>query len=209
MRLIVMTFVSRDGVMQGPGGPDEDHSGGFDQGGWVVPYVDEEMMEVLIGWTGQADAYLLGRSTYDVFAGSWGTVTDPEDPVATSFNSHPRYVASRTLNELGWSGSTLLTGDTADAVAALKREPGRELQVHGSAGLVQTLLEHDLVDEFRILTFPVVLGQGKRLFGDGARPLALEAVEQRTTGNGVTIEILRNAGRPEFGRISVGDEALG
>jgi dihydrofolate reductase len=206
MRLTLHSFVTLDGVVQGPGGPEEDTDGGFDRGGWVVPYFDDDMMATVVPWFDDADAFLFGRRTYDIFAGSWGTVDDPNDPVATAFNSHPKYVASRTLDELSWSGSTLLEGDVAAAVAALKEQPGRELQLHGSGALGQTLIRHGLVDEYRLLTFPVVLGKGKRLFPDGAKPTAFKVVEHKLLGSGVSVETYQAAGEPGSGFVGVGDE---
>ena len=206
MRLTLTTFVTLDGVMQAPGGPEEDPSGGFDQGGWLVPYVDDDMLQTMAGFFAEADAFLLGRRTYEIFAASWPKVTDPDDPIASRLNSLPKYVASRTLEEVSWEGSKLLRGDVATEVAALKRSPGRELQVHGSGGLAQTLLQHDLIDEYRLLTYPVVLGTGKRLFGDGARPAALNRIDQKTTSTGVSIDVYTPAGKPTYGTFELGEE---
>lgn len=201
MQLTVTSFVSLDGVMQGPGGREEDPSGGFDLGGWVVPFVDEDMGALINDWFSAADAFLLGRRTYEIFAGFWPGVTDAADPVATALNSLPKYVPSTTLTALDWNNSELIAGDVPAAVAELKRQPGRELQVHGSAGLLQTLIRHDLVDEFRLLTYPVVLGKGKRLFGDGAVPRGLRLVGTTTTGSGVTAATYRSAGALQQGEI--------
>ena len=203
MRLTVTMFISLDGVVQGPGGPDEDRDGGFDLGGWTVPYWSEELGETMGAWFGEADAFLLGRRTYEIFAAAWPKVTDRDDPVAGPLNKLPKYVASRTLSEVSWNGAELLQGDVAEAVAELKRKPGRELQVHGSAGLAQTLIEHGLVDEYRLVTSPVVLGKGKRLFGAGARPAALRPVEHRETGTGVSIDVYEAAGELQFGSFEI------
>jgi dihydrofolate reductase len=199
MRLTLTTFVTVDGVMQAPGGPDEDRSGGFDYGGWLVPYADDDMARAIAGWFAEADAFLLGRRTYEIFAAYWPKVTDPEDPIASRLNGLPKYVASRTLRDVSWEGSELLGGDLASAVAELKRRPGRELQVHGSGGLAQTLMQHDLIDEYRLLTYPLVLGRGRRLFADGAKPAALAVTDRKSTSTGVSIDVYTPAGEPSFG----------
>jgi dihydrofolate reductase len=201
--VIVTTFLSLDGVMQGPGGPEEDRSGGFDHGGWLVPYADDDMGRLVVDWIAAADGFLLGRKTYEIFAAHWPHVTDEHDPVATRLNSLPKYVASRTLDKVEWNNSTLLKGDVAEEVARLKRQPGEELQVHGSGDLVQTLMEHDLVDEYRLWFYPVVLGRGKRLFKDGTVPTALRLVNTRTTSTGVAIHTYRPAGKPVYGSFAL------
>jgi dihydrofolate reductase len=201
MRLTQTMFVTLDGVVQAPGGPDEDPSGGFEHGGWVVPYMDEEMVQAMVGWFAEADAFLLGRRTYEIFAASWPKVTDPDDPIASRLNGLPKYVASRTLKDTLWEGSELLKGDIVSEVAELKRRPGRELQVHGSGGLAQTLMQHDLIDEYRLLTYPVVLGTGKRLFADGAKPAALNVIDHKSTGTGVSIDAYIPAGEPTYGAV--------
>jgi dihydrofolate reductase len=197
MKLTLTTFLSADGVMQAPGGPDEDPSDGFERGGWVFPYVDDEFGAFIGGVFERAEAFLLGRRTYEIFAGHWPRVTDPEDPVATKLNSLPKYVASTTLDRVDWEGSQLLGPDVPAAVRELKDGPGDgELQVHGSARLAHTLIEHGLVDEYRLLTFPVLLGRGRRLFVESARPSALRPVSQTTTGTGVRIDVYEPAGEP-------------
>jgi len=198
MKLVVGTFLTLDGVMQGPGGPEEDRSGGFEHGGWLVPYFDDMMGKVVTAWTEAADGLLLGRRTYEIFAAHWPRIGD-EDPIARKLNRVPKYVASRTLDRLEWNNSTLLEGDVAAEVAKMKREPGRELQVTGSGNLIQTLLKHDLVDEFRLWEFPVVLGKGKRLFADGAIPAALKLTDTKTSTTGVAIHTYRPAGKPDYG----------
>jgi dihydrofolate reductase len=192
--LIVNTFVSLDGVMQAPGGPEEDPTGGFAFGGWAAPYWDDEMLSRVA----ESAPYelLLGRGTYEIFAAHWPY---DEGPIADHLNSTRKHVASRSLEQLDWSNSTLIEGDVADYVAELKRQDGPEIQVHGSPGLIQTLLENDLIDEFRVWTFPLVLGSGKRLFGDGAIPAALELVDSEASKTGVTINVYRRAGDIEPG----------
>jgi dihydrofolate reductase len=193
--LAVNTFMSLDGVMQAPGGPDEDRTGGFTLGGWAVNYFDEEMM----GQMAEADPYelLLGRGTYEIFAAHWPYVTD--DPIADRLNSIPKHVASTTLERVGWNNSTLITGDVAEYVSALKSQDGPEIQVHGSPGLIQTLLKHDLIDEFRMWIFPAVIGTGKRFFGDGAIPAALKLVDSKVSITGVTINTYERAGDIDVG----------
>ena len=159
--LTVTTFLSLDGVIQAPGGPEEDTSDGFAHGGWIFPLADEALGKEIVGIFARADAFLLGRTTYDIFAGYWPKVTDPDDPIASSLNGLPKYVASRTRSSFTWHDSHHLA-DVVAGVAELKRRYPREVQVHGSADLLQTLIEHDLVDEYRLLTFPVTLGGGRR-----------------------------------------------
>jgi dihydrofolate reductase len=187
--LIVNTFMSLDGVMQAPGGPEEDPTGGFAFGGWAAPYFDDEMLS-RVAESGPYEL-LLGRRTYEIFAAHWPY---DEGPIADHLNSTRKHVASRTRDELEWRNSTLIAGDVADYVANLKREDGPEIQVHGSAGLIQTLLEHDLIDEYRLWIFPLVLGGGKRFFGTGTIPAALELVDSQVSKTGVTINVYRRAG---------------
>jgi dihydrofolate reductase len=186
--------MSLDGVMQAPGGPDEDPTGGFAYGGWAVRYFDDEMLEQIA--TSADYELLLGRGTYEIFAVHWPY---DEGPIADHLNRTRKHVASRTRDRLEWSNSTLIEGDVADYVAELKRQDGPEIQVHGSPGLIQTLLEHDLIDEFRVWVFPVVLGGGKRLFGPGTVPGALELVDSKVSKTGVTIATYRRAGDIEVG----------
>ena len=200
-RLLVTTFLSLDGVMQAPGGPDEDRSGGFDQGGWLVRFADEDMMRLVVEWIARADGFLLGRKTYEIFAAHWPRVTDPDDPVARALNTLPKYVASRTLDKVEWNNSTLLRGDVVEEIRKLKNRPGREIQVHGSGGLAQTLIENDLVDEYRLWFFPVILGHGKRLFGEGAVPATVKLVDTKMTSTGVAIHTYRRAGEMRYGRV--------
>ncbi len=187
--LAVNTFMSLDGVMQSPGGPDEDPTGGFAYGGWGATYFDDEMMARV----SESTPYelLLGRGTYEIFAAHWPY---DEGPIADQLNGTRKHVASTTLDKVEWDNSTLITGGVADYVADLKSQDGPEIQVHGSPGLIQTLLEHNLIDEFRMWIFPVVLGTGKRFFGDGTIPGALKLVDSTVSKTGVTINIYEPAG---------------
>jgi dihydrofolate reductase len=197
-----------DGVMQAPGGPDEDRSGGFQHGGWLVPYFDEKLGEIMTDWTKSAGAFLLGRKTYEIFAGSWPKSTDPADEAAVALNTRPKYVASRTLEKVDWNNSTLIKGDVADEVARLKAEDGGEIQVHGSGDLLQTLLKHDLVDTLRIWQFPVVIGVGKRLFGGGAVPGAFRLVDTQLATTGAVLLVYERAGSLRYGEVEVGQETV-
>ena len=200
MRLTVMSHLTVDGVMQSNGKPEPELNDGFQHGGWQVPYFDQDLDRLTADWFAAADAFLLGRQTYELFADYWSQVTDPDDPRATRLNSLPKYVASTTLaGPLQWNNSTLLTGNVAEEVAELKRRPGNELQVHGSAALIGTLMEHDLIDEYRLLINPVVLGSGRRLFADGTTPTALELIDTKITGSGVAVHIYRPSGKPQYG----------
>jgi len=196
--LMVTTFVSLDGVMQGPGGPDEDREGGFEHGGWAVPHIDQQFMELMIERTGRAGALLLGRKTYEEFAATW-PLAGADDPIGSKLNGMPKYVASRTLDAVSWQNSTLLTGDVAEAVAELKRGDGDEIQVHGSGDLIQTLIRHDLVDEFHLLVFPVVVGPGKRLFGDGTIAARLKLADTTAMKTGVVVSTYARDGGLEYG----------
>jgi dihydrofolate reductase len=200
-KLVVGTFLSLDGVMQAPGAPDEDREGGFAHGGWTVPLFDEQLGQIMSEQIPRAGGLVLGRKTYEIFAASWPLITDDTDPIASTLNRIPKYVASRTLSTVEWNNSTLLTGDIAEAVAKLKNEPGAELQIAGSGELVQTLMKHDLVDEFRLIVFPVLIGSGKRLFADGTIPVGLRLVETTTTGAGVTVQTYERAGELEYGAL--------
>jgi dihydrofolate reductase len=198
MKLTVTESVSLDGVMQGLGGPDEDRRGGFERGGWQIPLSDEGVGAFLNDVYARADAFLFGRRTYEIFAGSWGLMKDPsQSPIGQALNSRRKYVASSTLTEPRWADTTVIDGGVA-AVSELKAEPGGELQVHGSGALVRWLLENGLVDEINLLTFPVIIGQGSRLFADTGPDVALDLADTRTTPNGVTIQVFRRGGRPEY-----------
>ncbi|MGH2462541.1 MAG: dihydrofolate reductase family protein [Candidatus Limnocylindria bacterium] len=203
MQLTVTTFLSVDGVMQGPGGPNEDRSGGFDRGGWLVPHFDDATGAFMVEVFDKVDAFLLGRRTYEIFAAYWPKVTDPQDPIASRLNTLPKYVVSKTLGSADWQNSTIVNGDVGAEVARLKAMPGRELQVHGSGTLVRTLLENDLVDELRLLVFPVIVGAGRHLFPDAGLATGLRLVDSRTTGSGTAIHIYRPVGRAEFGEFEL------
>ncbi len=205
-KISLTAFLSLDGVVQAPGGPDEDTSGGFDCGGWVVPYADEDLMRIVGERFAAAEGFLLGRRTYEIFAAYWPRVTDPEDPVASRLNNLPKYVASTTLDRVEWHNSTLIDGDVAEAVAELKERHEGELQIHGSGRFAQYLMAHDLIDEFRLWVYPVVLGKGKRLFADGAVPTALRLTDSRTTSAGVAVQTYELAGRPTFGSFELGED---
>ena len=191
--LTLTTFLTLDGVMQAPGAPNEDRSGSFPHGGWVVPHADAEMGATMAQIFSKADAFLLGRTTYDIFAAHWPSITDPNDPVATALNTLPKFVASRTRTAFSWKGTSHIP-DVVKGVADLKQRFAREVQVHGSCGLAQTLIGYDLIDEYRLLTFPVILGTGKRLFGAGAVPASLNLVSSHTTSKGVVVSIYRRGG---------------
>jgi dihydrofolate reductase len=184
-KLIVNEFLTLDGVMQAPGGKDEDRSGGFEHGGWQQPYFDDVFGEAITTGLAEAGGFLLGRRTWEIFAAYWPTAPVEERSVADPLNTLPKYVASRTLSEpLGWSSSTLIAGDLAEGVRRLKSESGKDLQLFGSGDLMQTLMGDDLIDEYRLMVHPVVLGSGARLFRDGnpRRPLTLTDSKTSTTG---------------------------
>jgi dihydrofolate reductase len=202
MKLTTITNVSVDGVMQGLGGPDEDRSGGFERGGWALPLFDNEA-ETFLGQVYQrAGAFLFGRRTYEIFAGSWGTgswgANQGNNPISVALNTRPKYVASTTLTDPQWADTTVLSGDVAAAIGELKAKPGGELQVHGSGSLVRWLFDNHLVDEIILLTYPVVVGQGTRLFSATGPDTALELVDSRATPKGVTIQVYRPSGRPQY-----------
>ena len=200
-RLVVSTFLTLDGVMQAPGGPEEDPTGGFAHGGWSVNYWDDLVGQAMGEAMTPPFDLLLGRRTYEIFAAHWPHATD--QPGADVLNSARKYVASTTLAAVEWQNSTLLEGDVGEAVARLKEEDGPEIQVHGSGNLIQTLLEHDLVDEYRLMIFPVVLGTGKRLFADGAVPCALKLVDAKTSTTGVLIATYERGGEVAYGSFAL------
>ena len=198
--LVVNMFTSLDGVLQGPGAPDEDREGGFEYGGWQAPYLDEESGKVITDHIAGLEALLLGRKTYEVFAAYWPQ-QPAETPIAARLNGAPKYVASRTLDTVGWTDSRLIQGDVAEAVARLKGEFGR-VDVIGSGDLVQTLLRNDLVDRLNLWVFPVLLGSGKRLFAEGTVPTALRLVESATFPMGAVHLTYERAGKPTFGSMA-------
>jgi dihydrofolate reductase len=195
--LIVQTFLTLDGVMQAPGGPGEDDDGGFAYGGWSVSYWDDQMGQVMGEATSRPFAMVLGRRTYDIMAAYWPTA--PEETGAKVFNDATKYVATHRPLTLEWSNSVQIEGDAADGLAALKAEDGPELQVHGSANLIQTLLAHNLVDQFRLWVFPVVIGSGKRLFADGTMPSGLRLVDHKVSTTGVVMGTWEPAGEIAIG----------
>jgi dihydrofolate reductase len=200
MKLTTMTQVTIDGVVQGNGGAsEEDRRNGFERGGWARGKGDDETRAFINQTYQRADAFLFGRRTYELFAGSWGAVDEMRaHPVGVALSEKPKYVASTTITDPAWSGTTVLSDDLAAAIADLKAKPGGELQVHGSGTLIQWLLEHDLVDEMTLIVIPVVVGQGARLFPETGPDLALDLVESRVDSKGVTIQVYRPAGRPRY-----------
>ena len=199
MRLTTTTNVSVDGVMQGLGGRDEDRRGGFDRGGWVTPLVDEETGDHIEQVYGGATAFLFGRRTYEIFAGSWGAIGDMKTtPIGAALNSRPKYVVSTALTDPQWAGTTVLTGDLAAAVANLKAQQDGNLLVPGSGVLVRWLLANGLVDELELITYPVIVGLGLRLFPESGPDIALDLVRSRTTSRGITIQSYRPLGRPKY-----------
>src|SRR6266536_4274715 len=199
MRLTTMTQVTVDGVMQGNGGAtEEDRRSGFEHGGWAMGVFDDDTL-AFIGQTYEsADAFLFGRRTYELFAGYWGAFDDPENVIRHALNTKPKYLASTTLTDPQWADTTVLSGDLAAAIGELKAKPAGELQVHGSGALIRWLLDNQLVDEITLLTVPLVVGQGTRLFPDTGPDTALELVESRTTPRGVIIQVYRPTGRPQY-----------
>ncbi|WP_406384880.1 dihydrofolate reductase family protein [Streptomyces sp. NBC_01618] len=203
-KLTLTTFLTLDGVMQAPGTPDEDTSGGFEYGGWLVPFADEGMNQFMTEVFDRVAAFLLGRRTYDIFAAHWPRVTDPGDPVASRLNTYPKYVVSTTLEKPDWQHTTVVATDVVAEVARIKeRTEGGELQIHGSGALARYLMAHDLIDEYNLLFYPVVLGRGRRLFPDGGLPTAFEQIEARTTPNGISIHTYRPTGRARFGSFAL------
>jgi len=198
MKLTTTTQVSVDGVMQGNGGRHPDLDPGFERGGWARPLFDNEAMTFVDEVYQRADAFLFGRRTYEVFAGYWGVMDPGSSPIADALNTRPKYLASNMLTEPRWADTTVVSGDLAAAIGELKARPGGELQVHGSGNLVRWLLDNQLVDEITLLVCPVVVGEGTRLFPDNGPDMALDLVESRAFPKGITIQVYRPAGRPQY-----------
>jgi dihydrofolate reductase len=198
MKLTTTTQVSVDGVMQGPGGPDEDRGGGFERGGWARGNTDSEVLTWIVELYQRADAFLFGRWTFELFAGYWGAMETGDHPIADALNTRPKHVASTTLTDPRWADTTVLSGDVAAAIGELRAKPGGELQVHGSRTLTRWLLANDLVDEINLLIVPVVVGQGTRLFPDTGPDIALDLVDSRAFPRGATLQVYRPTGRPRY-----------
>jgi dihydrofolate reductase len=196
-KLVVLTFITLDGVMQAPGGPQEDTSGGFKYGGWTVGYWDDFMSKVMDAQMGISFDLLLGRKTYEIFASYWPNIKN--DPVADRLNEAKKYVVSTTLSKLDWKNSVLLKGDIVEEVKKLKQQDGPEIQVHGSSNLIQTLLKNDLVDELRLKIFPITIGTGKRLFGDGTIPASFKLLENKASTTGVIVATYLRNGEIKIG----------
>ncbi len=207
-KLTIATFMTLDGIMQAPGGPDEDRDGGFEHGGWSFPYFSEDMGDVISEQFGNAECFLLGRRTYEIFAASWPNFPDQDDPVASKLNILPKYVVSTTMENADWQPTTIIRGEVPAEVAKLKDQYDGEIQVHGSAELAQTLHAHGLIDEYRLFIEPIVLGTGKRLFEPGAATSALRLVESKPMGKGTVLAIYQPAGKPTYGEFQM-EEGFG
>jgi dihydrofolate reductase len=199
-KIIVNAFLTLDGVMQAPGGPDEDREGGFPHGGWQAPLSDDVLGRRVTEGIADADAFLLGRKTYDIFSSYWPKITDPKNAIATALNARPKYVVSRSLERLSWNNSSLIKGDVVAELRKLRQQPGRTVHTWGSTEVLHLLQKNDLIDEYRLFIYPLVLGIGKRLFESGAAPVALKHVEPVTVGKNATYYRLERAGKPEYGR---------
>ncbi|MFL5734131.1 MAG: dihydrofolate reductase family protein [Chloroflexia bacterium] len=200
-KIVTSTFVTLDGIMQAPGGPGEDDSGGFKWGGWSVNYWDDMMAQVMGETLGRQPELLLGRKTYEIFAGYWPNAKD--EPGADNLNNANKYVVSRTLDKVDWQNSTLIKGDVVKEITRLKELDGPELQVHGSSNLIQTLLKHNLIDEMQLLIYPVVIGTGKRLFGEGTNPSSFKLVDSKTSSSGVIIAKYAQSGELKTGSFAL------
>lgn len=198
MKLVAMTFVSLDGVYQGPGSPEEDRSDGFSRGGWFVPYLDQAFLDQSAEWLRQAGGLLLGRRTYVSFARDWPEMNKPDDPNGVMMNALPKYVVSSTLEATSWGPATLLRGDLLEEIAALKQRPGGELQIHGSGSLSRALLAAGVVDELRLVVAPVIVGEGHKLFAERGVATAMRALRNDTTPGGLNIQVFERAGEAEY-----------
>jgi dihydrofolate reductase len=198
MKLTTITQISVDGVMQGNGPSEVDRKAGFERDGWAMRHIDQEAMAFVDQVCRRADAFLFGRRTYEIFAPYWGAMEPGSGPIADSFNTKPKYLASNTVTEPQWADTTVLSGDLAAAIRELKAKPAGELQVHGSGALIRWLLGNDLVDELILLVCPVVVGQGTRLFPDSGTDIALDLVDSRAFPKGIVLQIYRPTGRPEY-----------
>jgi dihydrofolate reductase len=199
LKLTTHTQITVDGVMQGNGGAtDEDRRHGFERGGWARGAGDDETLAFITETYQRADAFLFGRRTYDLFSAYWGAMDRGSHPIADALNTTPKYLASTTITDPRWADTTVLSGDLAAAIGELKAKPGGEVQVHGSGALIRWLLDHALVDEIQLLVVPVVLGQGARLFPDAGPDIALDLVDSRVDSKGLTIQVYRPTGRPQY-----------
>jgi dihydrofolate reductase len=202
-KLVILSFTTLDGVMQAPGGPEEDPTGGFRHGGWVAGYFDEFLGRVMVQQMSEPFDLLLGRKTYEIFAAHWPYVKTKEDPIAAGINNAKKYVASRTLRKLDWRKSEIIKGDVAKEVRKLKEQDGPEIQVHGSGDLIQTLLKHDLVDELWLKIFPITLGSGKRLFAEGTIPVEFKVLDSEISPGGVIVATYVRAGEVKTGSFAL------
>lgn len=198
-KIVVNAFLTLDGVMQAPGAPEEDREGGFQHGGWQAPYTDETVLRLVVDGVKDADGFLLGRKTYEIFSSYWPKITDPANPIATALNSRPKHVLSRSLERVTWNNSSLIKGDAVAEIRKLRQQPGRTVHTWGSTDALQTLLKNDLIDEYRLFVYPLVLGAGKRLFAGGTVPAALRQVEVVPTSKGPTFYRFERGGKPEYG----------
>jgi len=202
-KLVVLSFITLDGVMQAPGGPEEDPTGGFKHEGWVVGNSDDFLLKVMVKQTSKPFNLLLGRKTYEIFAAYWPYVNSSENPFAAKLNNAKKYVASKTLTKLDWNNSELINGDVPEGIKRIKEQDGPEIQIHGSGNLIQTLLKHDLVDELWLKIFPVTLGAGKRLFAEGTISAAFNLLESETSPSGVIIASYKRAGEVKTGSLGL------
>jgi dihydrofolate reductase len=202
-KLVVLSFITLDGVMQAPGGPEEDPTGGFKHEGWVVGNFDDFLLKVMVKQTSKPFNLLLGRKTYEIFAAYWPYVNSSENPFAAKLNNAKKYVASKTLTKLDWNNSELINGDVPEGIKRIKEQDGPEIQIHGSGNLIQTLLKHDLVDELWLKIFPVTLGAGKHLFAEGTISAAFNLFESETSPSGVIIASYKRAGEVKTGSLGL------